>query len=281
MRVIKTKSELKSYLSSLDDIRSLGLVPTMGALHPGHLSLVERSVSENQSTLVSIFVNPTQFDNTTDLVKYPKNLTADIDILNDISDKITVFAPSVAEIYPEGAISQSYDFGGLDKVMEGTFREGHFYGVGTVVETLLRLIAPSKAYFGEKDFQQLQIIRKLAEIKDIPVEIIGCPIIRESNGLAMSSRNQRLTKNQREEAGLIYRVLKTAKHKFGTESAHSIENWVKAQFDRNNFLRLEYIHIVEEETLVPITRKESGKKYRAFIAVYVEDVRLIDNIALN
>jgi pantoate--beta-alanine ligase len=281
MLVIKTEKELKSHLSSFGNGKSLGLVPTMGALHHGHVSLVRRAISENNTTIVSIFINPTQFNNQEDLKKYPQSLIADIHILEKLSDKITVFAPSVEEMYPNGVTSTSYQFDGLDKVMEGAFREGHFNGVGTVVETLLKLINPDKAYFGEKDFQQLQIIKKLVEIKDIPVDIIGCPIVREPNGLAMSSRNKRLSTTLRKEAGLIYKTLETAKKKFGTESAKSIVDWVKNQFKGHPYLKLEYIEIVDVETLMPIKRKQDNRKYRAFMAVYADNVRLIDNIALN
>lgn len=281
MLVIKTEKELKSHLSSFGNGESLGLVPTMGALHHGHVSLVRRAISENDNTVVSIFINPTQFNNREDLEKYPQSLIADIDILEKLSDKITVFAPSVEEMYPNGVGSTSYKFDGLDQVMEGAFREGHFNGVGTVVETLLKLIKPNKAYFGEKDFQQLQIIRKLVQIKDIPVDIIGCPIVREPNGLAMSSRNKRLSTTLRKEAGLIYKTLETAKKKFGTESAKSIMDWVKDQFKGHPFLKLEYVEIVDVGTLMPIKRKQDNIKYRAFMAVYANDIRLIDNIALN
>lgn len=281
MLVVKTGKELKSHLSLLDDGKSVGLVPTMGALHHGHASLVLRAISENDIIVVSIFINPTQFNNKEDLNKYPQNLLEDIQILGKLSDKIIVFAPSVGEMYPNGVASKSYQLDGLDRVMEGRFREGHFNGVGTVVETLLKLVNPDKAYFGEKDFQQLQIIRKLVETKDLPVEIIGCPIIREPNGLAMSSRNKRLSPTLKKEAGFIYKILETAKKKFGTESANSIMDWVKKQFRGNPYLKLEYIEIVDEETLMPIQKKQNNRKYRAFMAVYADSVRLIDNIALN
>ncbi len=281
MLVIKTEKELKSHLSSFGNEKSLGLVPTMGALHRGHVALVHRAISENDTTIVSIFINPTQFNNLEDLKKYPQSLIGDIQILEKLSGKIIVFAPSVEEMYPNGVTSVPYQFDGLDKVMEGAFREGHFNGVGTVVETLLKLINPDKAYFGEKDFQQLQIIKKLVEIKDIPVDIIGCPIVREPNGLAMSSRNKRLSTTLRKEAGLIYKTLETAKKKFGTESAKSIVDWVKNQFKGHPYLKLEYIEIVDVETLMPIKRKQDNGKYRAFMAVYANNVRLIDNIALN
>ena len=281
MLLIKTRKQLKEQLTSLDEKDSIGLVPTMGALHIGHTALVKRAVQENSVVVVTIFVNPTQFNNPKDLENYPQPLTTDLKILGEIADHIIVFAPSVEEMYAENVISVSYDFGGLDQVMEGAFRDGHFNGVGTIVEALLTLVEPTRAYFGEKDFQQLQIIKKLTKIRNIPVEIIGCPIVRESNGLAYSSRNERLSKNIRNEASFIYKTLKAAKQKFGTKSAIKVKDWVTKQFEQHEDLKLEYIEIAQADTLKPMIRKHKNIKYRAFIAVYAEDVRLIDNIALN
>ncbi|MBD1260305.1 pantoate--beta-alanine ligase [Maribacter polysiphoniae] len=281
MLLINTRKELKDHLSSLKKNDSLGLVPTMGALHIGHAALVERAVQENSVVVVSIFVNPTQFNNPEDLENYPQTLTADLDILEKIANHIIVFAPNIQEMYAENVTSTTYDFDGLDKVMEGAFREGHFDGVGTIVEALLTLVKPTRAYFGEKDYQQLQIIKKLTEIRHIPVEIVGCPIVREENGLAFSSRNERLTENMRKEASFIYRTLTTAKKKFGTESAVYVTEWVTKQFEEHPELELEYIAIAQADTLKPVVKKQKNKKYRAFIAVYTEGVRLIDNIALN
>ncbi len=281
MQVLKTQKALKSAISTLKSRKGLGLVPTMGALHQGHIALVERALVQNDAVVVSIFVNPTQFNNAEDLKKYPKTLEADISLLKEASEDITVFAPSVEEIYQTDISSRKYEFNGLEKVMEGAFREGHFDGVGTIVETLLRIVEPDRAYFGEKDFQQLQIIKKLVKTKEIPVEIIGCPIVREPNGLAMSSRNERLPKSLRKEAAFIYKTLKTAKKRFGTESAKSVTDWVKKQFKGHKHLKLEYIQITDAETLTPVKRKKGKTKYRAFVAVYAADVRLIDNIALN
>ncbi|MEO1012398.1 MAG: pantoate--beta-alanine ligase [Bacteroidota bacterium] len=281
MLLLKTKKGLVSHLGTLKNLGSLALVPTMGALHAGHLSLVKKAILENDLVIVSIFVNPTQFNNSNDLKKYPKTLSADVDLLKTISRNIMVFAPSITDIYPEAVSSRNYDFGGLDKVMEGNFREGHFNGVGTVVEALLRLIAPDRAYFGEKDFQQLQIIRQLVRMEEIPVDIIGCPIVREHNGLAMSSRNERLSPDTRKKAGLIYKTLKTAKKIFGTKSAKYVKEWVRMQFGKHPDFKLEYIEITDTTTLAPVQRKRRKTKYRAFVAVYADGVRLIDNIALN
>jgi pantoate--beta-alanine ligase len=281
MLLIKTKSEIRSVLSSLSSKESLGLVPTMGALHQGHASLVSKAIAENKKVVVTIFVNPTQFDNKDDLAKYPSTLKADVKILETISKDIIVFAPSATEIYDNDIKSKSYDFEGLDKVMEGAFRAGHFEGVATIVETLLRLIQPTKAYFGEKDFQQLQIIRKIVKSQNLKVQIIGCPIVREDHGLAMSSRNERLPKNLRIEAAFIYKTLKAVKKKFGTKSAKLVMKWAQKEFEKHPTLKLEYISIADAENLKPVQRKRPKTKYRAFIAVYANDIRLIDNIALN
>ncbi len=281
MVLVRTKKELASHLSSLDKTKGLGLVPTMGALHKGHLALVKKAISENENIIVSIFVNPTQFNNKEDLEKYPQTLEADTALLKGVSDAICVFTPTVEEIYADKVKTKLYDFEGLDKVMEGEFRDDHFNGVGTIVETLLDLVNPDNAYFGEKDFQQLQIIKKLVAIENIPVKIIGCPIVREASGLAMSSRNERLSENMRKEAAFIYKTLKTAKKKFGTESAKKVMDWVESQFHKHHDLDLEYISITDVDTLTPIQKKQKNIKYRAFVAAYAENIRLIDNIALN
>lgn len=281
MVLAKTKKELNTHLSSINTSNELGLVPTMGALHKGHISLVNKAISENKAVVVSIFVNPTQFNNAEDLKKYPKTPEKDIALLQKVSDKIIIFAPSVNEIYSESVASKSYNFDGLDKVMEGEFRDGHFDGVGTIVEALLTIVKPHKVYFGEKDFQQLQIIKKLVALQHIPVEIIGCPIVREPSGLAMSSRNERLSLTTRKDAAFIYKTLQTAKTKFGMKSAKHVLEWVEAQFEKHTIFQLEYIKIADVSTLKSIRRKQKNKKYRAFVAVYAEDIRLIDNIALN
>ncbi|GLU43469.1 pantothenate synthetase [Muricauda sp. NBRC 101325] len=253
----------------------------MGALHEGHISLVKKALLENDSVVVSIFVNPTQFDKKDDLEKYPRHLDEDVTLLKNVSENIVVFAPTVDEIYGNNIKSETYQFEGLDKVMEGEFRAGHFDGVGTIVELLLRTVDPDKAYFGEKDFQQLQIIRKMVEIKKLPYTIIGCPIEREPNGLAMSSRNERLSPTTRDKASFIYQTLKTAKSKFGTESAKEIVQWVETEFEKHPIFDLEYFEIADEDTLTPILRIRDNQKYRAFIAVYADSVRLIDNLRLN
>jgi len=281
MLPINTKKALRKKLNSQLKNDSLGLVPTMGALHLGHASLIERALAENDSVVVSIFVNPTQFNNQEDLLKYPKTLNEDIALIKKISSKIIVFAPTVAEIYDNVTTSNTYAFNGLEKVMEGAFRVGHFNGVGTIVEALFNLIQPTRAYFGEKDFQQLRIIQKLTEIQNLPVAIIGCPIVREPHGLAMSSRNERLDSLLRQKASFIYETLQAAKQKFGTENAHKVKEWVEYEFRKHPDFKLEYFEITDIATLTPIQQKIKNTKYRAFIAVFADDIRLIDNIALN
>ncbi|MFS4415892.1 pantoate--beta-alanine ligase [Maribacter sp. 2307ULW6-5] len=281
MQRVQTKRELQKTLVKLRAQGSLGLVPTMGALHKGHASLIERSARENAHTVVSIFVNPTQFNNQADLQHYPRTAEADLDLIRAIAPNALVFSPSVAEMYTQDPSPKTYDFHGLDKVMEGAFRDDHFNGVGTVVEMLLRLVAPQKAYFGEKDFQQLRIVQKLTKTLNLPVDIVGCPIVREANGLAMSSRNERLSPEARQRAGIIHQTLTTAKEKFGTESVLEVKEWAKGVFDALPRFTLEYLEIADVDTLTPANKKQKGTAYRAFMAVYLEDVRLIDNMAMN
>jgi len=281
MQLLHDKKELQQALKLRDNKNcTVGFVPTMGALHEGHLSLVRRAHQENTIVVVSIFVNPTQFDNAEDLEKYPTDLENDIKLLETVSSEIIVFAPSPIEMYDGTVSSNQYDFNGIEKVMEGEFRAGHFNGVATIVELLLLAVIPDYAYFGEKDFQQLQIIKALVQLKKLPFKIIGCPIEREANGLARSSRNERLPISTREKAGFIFETLKTAKSKFGMKSAKSITEWVIDEFARNELFELEYFQIAEANTLKPVVKKQQQIKYRAFIAVYAEGIRLIDNIAL-
>ena len=283
---MKVYTEKQQIIAAIDAFKekdqTLGLVPTMGALHKGHLALVKKALKNNDQVVVSIFVNPTQFDNKEDLVKYPRTLERDVELLSSINkDAILVYAPSVDDIYEGNTVSETFEFDGLEFEMEGKFRTGHFDGVGTIVKRLFSIIKPDNAYFGEKDFQQLAIIKKLVEKHHIPVTIVPCPISREASGLAMSSRNTRLKPDYKEAAPFIYKTLTTAKAYFGTKSANEVSQWVEKQFENHNLLKLEYFIIADASTLKTITRKTKNKKYRAFIAVYADDVRLIDNIALN
>ena len=282
MKVFRHKSEVDKEIIALKEAtKTIGLVPTMGALHEGHLSLVANGLTNNDIVFVSVFVNPTQFNNKNDLLKYPRTLQEDIVLLSNKSDNIYVFAPSVEDIYNTNVKAIEFDFDGLENEMEGEFREGHFDGVGTIVKQLLEIVKPNNAYFGEKDYQQLQIIRKLVDKFKMPVNIVGCKIHRESSGLAMSSRNMRLKPDYKLAAPFIYKTLLSAKKKFGTKSAKLVTDWVNKQFDNHEILELEYFRIADITTLKEIKRKSNKKKYRAFIAVYADDVRLIDNIALN
>ncbi|MCG1034969.1 pantoate--beta-alanine ligase [Polaribacter sargassicola] len=281
MRIFTTKEEIKTFLTHIKkENKTIGFVPTMGALHDGHLSLIKKAKKKNDIVVVSIFVNPTQFNNQEDLIKYPKTLDNDTKLLKSTNCDV-LFFPSVEEIYENNVKSEKFNFDGLEHQMEGKFREGHFDGVGTIVKTFFEIVTPNKAYFGEKDFQQLQIIKKMVEKNQLPVKIKGCPIFREEDGLAMSSRNIRLSKKHREAAPFIYKTLKKANKKFGTENAINVTEWVENQFKKHPLLDLEYFTIADEKSLETIKNKESNKKYRAFIAVFAGEIRLIDNIRLN
>jgi pantoate--beta-alanine ligase len=282
MLIFNNQNELVAYLASVSNTAtSIGFVPTMGALHKGHLSLLSEAVENNSIAVTSIFVNPTQFNNPEDLAKYPRTLDADIEKIKTVSNEIIVYAPSVEDIYKGNTVSQHFDFDGLENQMEGKFRPGHFNGVGTIVKRLFEIVKPTNAYFGEKDFQQLQIIKKMVEKKKLPVNVIGCPIFRESNGLAMSSRNERLSETEKKEAAIIYKTIIQAKKLFAKKTAAEVTKWVQHAFDKNPTFDLEYFQIADEATLLPCIRKNKTKKYRAFIAVFVNNIRLIDTISLN
>lgn len=283
MEVYSNKNQISNLVNSLKlKGFTVGLVPTMGALHEGHLALVSEGLVNNDRVIVSIFVNPTQFDNKEDLKKYPRTLESDVALLQTISnDRIDVYAPTVTDVYEGDVDSEIFEFDGLEFEMEGKFRNGHFNGVGTIVKRLFEIVNPDNAYFGEKDFQQLQIVKKLVEKYQIPVMVTGCKIHREVNGLAMSSRNTRLKPEYAKAAPFIYKTLIAAKVKFGTKSANKVSEWVEKQFANHNLLKLEYFIIADIKTLKPIKRKSKKRLVRAFIAVYADDIRLIDNIALN
>jgi len=281
MLIFSKKADLKAHLQPhIQDGTTIGFVPTMGALHSGHLSLMQQSVAQNGITVVSIFVNPTQFNNPEDLEKYPRTLEADAEKIQGLNQDIIIFAPTVDDMYEGHTISQHYNFDGLENQMEGAHRPGHFDGVGTVVKKLFEIVQPTRAYFGEKDFQQLQIVKKLVEKENMPIHIIGCPISREESGLAMSSRNERLSAEERHGAAFIYQVLQEARTRFAQESIDSVKSYVAQEFKAHPEFVPEYFEIADEDTLIPATLKEN-RKYRAFIAVFLGNVRLIDNISLN
>ena len=279
MLVFAKIKSVQQKIESLKKGTSVGFVPTMGALHQGHLSLIERAKKENDIVIVSIFVNPTQFDKKEDLINYPKTIDKDLSLLKSVFCDI-VFTPTAEEIYSNNIQSNSFSFDGLEHQMEGKFRDGHFDGVGTIVKRLFEIVTPRKAYFGEKDFQQLQIIRKMVKNHHIPVKIVACPIYREIDGLAMSSRNERLTKEHREVAPFIYKTILKAKNEFGTKNALEVISWVEEEFKKEPLLALEYFEIADEESLLPIEKRIPKQKYRAFIAVFAGKIRLIDNISL-
>ena len=282
MPIFYGKASLMDYLKSIKTPHStIGFVPTMGALHEGHLALMKKSLMENKNTVVSIFVNPTQFNNPEDLAKYPRTLEEDVKKLNALDPSIILYAPTVDDIYEGNVQSQSFEFDGLENQMEGKFRPGHFDGVGTIVKRLFEIVEPTNAYFGEKDFQQLQIVKKMVAKNNLKVTIIGCPIIRETNLLAMSSRNERLSTSERDEAAFIYQTLLEVKDRFRTENPSEISKWVEKEFDNNPLFTLEYFVIADEETLSECKQKNKDQKYRAFIAVLINNIRLIDTISLN
>ena len=282
MHIFYGKAPLIAHLTSSQFIDStIGFVPTMGALHDGHLALMERSLREKEYTVVSIFVNPTQFNNPEDLAKYPRTLEEDVRKITALNPEVILYAPSVDDIYDGNPVSQSFDFDGLENQMEGKFRPGHFDGVGTIVKRLFEIVTPTHAYFGEKDFQQLQIVKKLVAKNQLPVTIVGCPIYREANQLAMSSRNERLSADERNQASIIYQTLLQAKVLFQNETIESAIQLVQQTFENHPLFDLEYFVIADEETLSSSNTKEENKNYRAFIAVFVNNIRLIDTISLN
>lgn len=281
MLIFNKKADLASFLSTYKHNKStIGFVPTMGALHKGHLSLLEKSAQENDITVISIFVNPTQFNNPEDLEKYPRTLEADVEKIKTVSEKIVVFSPSVDEMYDGNTVSGHFSFDGLEHQMEGSHRPGHFDGVGTIVKKLFEIVTPDNAYFGEKDFQQLQIVKKMVEKEGMPINIVGCPISREASGLAMSSRNERLSAEDKTKAAFIYKTLQEAKQLFTNESITNVKKYVYDAFLTHPEFKMDYFEIAAEDDLVPANTKEN-KHYRGFIAVFLSNIRLIDNISLN
>jgi len=274
----KLQSELKSVSSKSQKI---GLVPTMGALHSGHLALIGQAEEYCEQVVVSIFVNPTQFNNATDLEKYPRNLEKDLAQIHESYPNTIVFAPEVSEIYGEKVSAETFDFGSITIFMEGEYRTGHFNGVGTVVKRLFEAVQPDYAFFGEKDFQQLRVIQRLVELTKQPVQVIGCATERHDNGLAKSSRNELLTEEQKQNAAIIYRALQTAKTNLDKLSIPEIKAKINSIFEAHPDFDLEYFEIADVEHLVPTETLKKDTPYRAFIAAYVNRVRLIDNLALN
>jgi len=275
MKVFTKIKELQEYLA--DQKHPIGFVPTMGALHQGHLSLLEHSKKDNQTTVVSIFVNPVQFNDKKDFDKYPRLLDNDLKLLENYNCDV-VFAPSVEEIYPEPPV-ESYDFGYLDKILEGAFRPGHFNGVAIVVNRLFQIVKPDRAYFGKKDYQQYIIIKELVKQQNLPIEIIAVPIVREPSGLAMSSRNLRLNKDELQVAPEIYKALLLAKNLAYKKSINEVKQAVIDHLTQFFDFKIEYVEIVNADNLQNMNNWNEGKPI-ILIATWLGDVRLIDNMEL-
>ena len=280
MKIFSTIADLQGYLRDNSQGLSLGFVPTMGALHQGHLTLVEKALKASDICLCSIFVNPTQFNNSEDLENYPLQLEQDLKLLEEKGCDV-VFTPSKEEVYPAEFIQKDYDFGLLDKVMEGANRPGHFQGVASVVSRLFDIVKPNKAFFGEKDFQQLAIIRDLTKMENRVIEIVPCPIIREEDGLAMSSRNLLLSSEHRQIAPKIHCILSQAKSLKSKLSILELKQWIAQEFEKEALLQLEYFEISDYQSLKPSTQWSDYQKHIACIAVFAGPIRLIDNIVLE
>ena len=279
MQIINNIIEVKNHLAKIrEKDLSIGFIPTMGALHEGHLSLIREARKENDYVVCSIYVNPIQFNNKSDLEKYPRNFEPDVNLLN-VEKCDLLFYPSEAEMLSKSQ-TESFDFGGLDLAMEGKFRPGHFNGVATIVKKLFEIIEPQRAYFGMKDYQQLVIIHKMTKDYNLPVEIIPCPTLREEDGLALSSRNQLLSKSEKKQAATIFKVLKMIKIHSGYSTITEIKEYVESQFRKSKIAKLEYFEIVDMYTLKPLKAWAESNNVIACTAVNVGNVRLIDNIIL-
>lgn len=282
MQVFLTVRELSMFLDILLKAKKkIGFVPTMGALHPGHLSLIKKSAEENDITVCSIFVNPTQFNNSSDLANYPRAIESDTAMLKVVACDV-LFAPSIEEIYRQGEVNStpSIDFQGIEVVMEGVYRKEHFKGVVQVVKRLFDIVRPTNAYFGEKDYQQLVVIKKMVKSLMLPISIIGCSIVREVDGLAMSSRNVRLSNEGRKNAGFIYKTLLVAKQNAHKASVGDLKKWVTDVLNANEYFRVEYVEIADSTTLLSTHEWQQSSSQRLFVAVFVDEIRLIDNIVL-
>ena len=279
MKIVKTVGELHSALAGLKDGETAGFVPTMGALHPGHLSLVARARKECAVCVVSVFVNPTQFNDKNDLKNYPRTPEADAALLESAGVDI-VFMPTVDEIYPEPD-TRVFDFGAIDKVMEGATRPGHFNGVAQVVSRLFDLVRPAKAYFGEKDFQQIAVIKAMVAQLGLNVEIVECPIVRDTDGLALSSRNALLDAAHRAAAPHIYEVLSAAAAKVDEMTPAELEGYVTTEIEKNPLLKVIYFHAVDALTMQRVESWSDAERVQGCVAVQAGEIRLIDNIKLK
>ncbi len=282
MQLYTLKSQVEISIDKAISLKkTIGLVPTMGSLHQGHLSLLKKAVQSCEVVWVTIFVNPTQFNSKQDLNNYPKNITKDLEMIYEVSKNINVFNPEISEMYENKLKIENFDFQNLDKELEGKYRNNHFSGVGTIVSKLFNIFKPNKAFFGEKDFQQTRIIDRLIKIKNFQTELIVCPTIREKNGLALSSRNALLSTENKNKAAIIYKTLIYFKENLSKSTFQKIYNDCKKEINSLDDFELEYLEITENETLKKVKKIEANKSFRIFICVLVSGVRLIDNILVK
>ena len=278
MYYFKTSKEILDFLNKTN--KSIGLVPTMGALHAGHESLIKKALIENEIVIVSIFVNPTQFDNKDDLINYPRNLESDVEKIKKLDSKIIIYSPLIKDLYVDNIIVKDFNFGFIGNELEGHFRKNHFNSVATIVEKLFNLFKPNRAYFGEKDYQQILIIKNLILKSNLNVELTSCPTVRDHDGLALSSRNDLLSEKERKIAPIIYKTLLNVKNKIKNEQIESVIFKIENEFESTPSLKLEYLEIREALSLKPVKKINKEKKYRAFISARIGKIRLIDNIEL-
>ena len=278
MYYFKTSKEILDFLNKTN--KSIGLVPTMGALHAGHESLIKKALIENEIVIVSIFVNPTQFDNKDDLINYPRNLESDVEKIKKLNSKIIIYSPLIKDLYVDNIIVKDFNFGFIGNELEGHFRKNHFNSVATIVEKLFNLFKPNRAYFGEKDYQQILIIKNLILKSNLNVELTSCPTVRDHDGLALSSRNDLLSEKERKIAPIIYKTLLNVKNKIKNEQIESVIFKIENEFESTPSLKLEYLEIREALSLKPVKKINKEKKYRAFISARIGKIRLIDNIEL-
>ena len=278
MYYFKTSKEILDFLNKTN--KSIGLVPTMGALHAGHESLIKKALIENEIVIVSIFVNPTQFDNKDDLINYPRNLESDVKKIKKLDSKIIIYSPLIKDLYFDDISVKDFNFGFIGNELEGHFRKNHFNSVATIVEKLFNLFKPNRAYFGEKDYQQILIIKNLILKSNLNVELTSCPTVRDPDGLALSSRNDLLSKKERKIAPIIYKTLLNVKNKIKNEQIESVIFKIENEFESTPSLKLEYLEIREALSLKPVKKINKEKKYRAFISARIGKIRLIDNIEL-
>ena len=278
MYYFKTSKEILDFLNKTN--KSIGLVPTMGALHAGHESLIKKALIENEIVIVSIFVNPTQFNNKDDLINYPRNLESDIEKIKKLDSKIIIYSPLIKDLYVDNISVKDFNFGFIGNELEGHFRKNHFNSVATIVEKLFNLFKPNRAYFGEKDYQQILIIKNLILKSNLNVELTSCPTVRDHDGLALSSRNDLLSEKERKIAPIIYKTLLNVKNKIKNEQIESVIFKIENEFKSTPSLKLEYLEIREALSLKPVKKINKEKKYRAFISARIGKIRLIDNIEL-